>query len=87
MIVNKVVLLISAARAGEEELISRISRCCLCSATLGPLGGSQPSGCLWTTRRLIRGPSPGCLIRCVTSPPLFVSLLSHSPEAEALSLG
>lgn len=36
MIVNKVVLLISTTRAGEEELISEISGCCLCLATLGP---------------------------------------------------
>lgn len=37
MIVNKVVLLISSAQAGEEELIRQISRCCLCLATLQAL--------------------------------------------------
>lgn len=37
MPVNKVVLLINTTWARKQKLISEISRCCLCLATLGPL--------------------------------------------------
>lgn len=75
MSVKMVVLPVSTTRAREEELIREISDCCLCSATLGPLGHTTD----WTLLdyMLLIQSSPGCPICCVTSFPLP----SRCPEA------
>lgn len=80
MIVNKVVLLISTTRAGEEELISEIRGCCLCLATLSPQ---------WLTaeRVALAFMLPIQPVPWVSDPVRHpFSLLSWCPEAESLSL-
>lgn len=82
MIVNKVVLLISPARAREEELISQISRCCLCSATLAaPWGARSGVDVSGLCRGAMEGWGGPVGVRSAASP-----LFSPSgPEAETLS--
>lgn len=79
MIVNKVVLLISTTRAGEEELISEIRGCCLCLATLSPQR-------LTAERVALAFMLPIQPVPWVSDPVRHpFSLLSWCPEAESLS--
>lgn len=78
MIVNKVVLLISPARAREEELISQSAALVFAWLHCWP---PRELAAEWTSLNSAGegGGSRGCPIRCVTP------LLSQRPEAETLS--